>query len=182
MVAESVLKKIRSREGVAHAFLLEGDALREALDEEAGVGTMSGMPMENRALAECLRKEVAICMFCTGIFEESEASEHIMIMEDSGGNVVGHDVSDEMIPLYKEDPEVFWLCDDFVMYPCKASIGDMKMVLLPKKIRSLGEADGVREPVILYPATTTDFILKRLFNIAADSKIASAILAFDIVR
>ncbi|MDR3282765.1 MAG: hypothetical protein LBS92_04050 [Candidatus Methanoplasma sp.] len=182
MALDALLEKIRSRECVTYAFLLEGDALREALEEEAGVGTLSGMPMENRALAECLGKEVAVCMFCNGVFEQSSASEHIMVMEDGRGNVVGHDVSKEMAVVFKDDPEVFWLCDDFVMYPGRASIGDIKMVMLPKRIRSLGESDGVRNPVILYPATTTDLILKRRFDVAADSRVSSAILAFDVAR
>jgi hypothetical protein len=181
MTLDIILQNILSRNSVKWAFTIDREFWLTITEEEFGVGTVSGMPMENRALAECKKRDTMICLFCNGIFEESH-SGHVMIMEDNNGNIVGHDVPDHMLDKFKDDPDVFWLCDDFVMFPNKASLGDIKMVLLPKKVESLNETHGAIDPILLYPATTTDMLLKRHFGIDPDHRISSAILAFNLVR
>ncbi|MDR2846476.1 MAG: hypothetical protein LBV63_04250 [Candidatus Methanoplasma sp.] len=181
MTLDTIMQNILSRGGVKWAFPIEREFWLTVSEEENGIGTVSGMPMENRALAECRKRDTAICMFCNGVFEESHGG-HVMIMEDNSGNVVGHDVPADMMDQFRNDPEAFWLCEDFVMFPNRALAGDIKMVMLPKPVVSLNETHGAKDPILLYPATTTDLLLKRHFGIATDDhRLSSAILAFDLV-
>ena len=181
MGLEEVLSKICADKNVNSAFLLEGDFYKKVVEEEGSVKESTfGMPLANRALDEIQKKNVAVCIFCYGSFEPP--SNHVMMMEDGCGNIVGHDVPSCMMDRFKDDTEIFWLCEDFAMYPNKAETEEMIMVMLPQKAKCIGESEGARDPVLMYPATTTDVLLRKHFGISLDDpRIASAIIAFDIL-
>jgi hypothetical protein len=87
-----------------------------------------------------------------------------------------------MTDRFKDAEDLFWLSDDFVMDPDKMGAHDIVMVMLPQKALTIGEREGVKDAVILYPAVTTDMILRRHFGIPpGEPDIASAILAFDVI-
>jgi hypothetical protein len=178
MGVEEVLAKLVSDRSVKAAFHLNGEFYKKVIDEESSVIESSmGMPLVNRALQEVVKRKVAVCLFCYGDFETP--SDHVMVLEDGIGNVVGHDVPACMMDRFKDDPEIFWLCDDFAVYPNRAASVEMLMVMLPLKVKFVGHEEGAKDPVLLYPATTTDILLRGLFGISMDEPIASAILAFD---
>jgi len=181
MGIEDIIAKIGSNGSVRAVFLLEGDIYREAIDEEIGISEVSmGMPLVNRALDEVRKKKCAVCVFCDGPLEERDG--HLMIMEDKLGNIVGHDVPDYMLDEFKDDPDVVWLCDDFAVFPGKAKTFELVMVMLPRHTTTVGENEGAKDPVLLYPATTTDLILRKRFKMPLDDpSIASAIIAFDMI-
>lgn len=179
MGIEEIIAKIRSNKSVEAAFLLEGEIYQETIEEESSVSEVSmGMPLINRALEEVRKRKVAVCLFCDGTFEAP--TDHVLVMEDTLGNVVGHDVPARIMSEYKDDPNIIWLCDDFALFPGRAKTFDIVMVMLPHNVSSIGENDGAKDPILLYPATTTDTLLRRYFKIPLDSRIASAILAFDV--
>ena len=179
MGMEEVLSKLCKDKAVKAAFPLEGEFFKEVVEEEGGIIECSfGMPMANRALDAVKKKKFAVCVFCWGTFEVP--TDHVMMMEDGCGNIVGHDVPSCLMCKFKDDPDIVWLCDDFAMYPHKAASEEVIMVMLPQRARCVGKEEGVKDPVLLYPATTTDLLLRKHFGISVDDpKIASAILAFD---
>jgi len=179
MGMEDVLAKIRSNKGVRGAFALEGENYREVMEEESSVIESSmGMPLNNRALKEVLKRKMAVGIFFDYTFEAPE--DHIVMLEDGCGNMIGHDVPKCMMDKFKDDPEIVWLCDDFAMYPCKARSEEMVFIMLPQKVGFIGADEGAKDPVLLYPATTTDILLRKLFGFSASEPgIATAILGFD---
>ncbi len=181
MGLEEALEKIRSDRSVTAAFVLEGEIYKEVVGEEGSVTESTfGMPLINRALEEVMKREIAVCIFCDGSFEPP--SDHVMVMEDDRGNLVGHDIPVCRMGEFKDDPNIFWLCDDFVMYPNKTESQDIVMVMLPQKVCSIGEDEGVRDLILMYPATTTDILLRKHFGVSVDDpKIASAIMAFNVL-
>lgn len=177
MGVEAVLEKLRNDPYVKGAFILEGEFYKEVLAEEGSVTESSmGMPLVNRALEEVLKRNTSVCIFCQNGFEVP--MEHVVVLEDRDGNRVGHDVPICMVNDFKDDQEIFWLCDDFVVYPQKAS-GDISFIMLPQKVHIIGKDEGVENAVLMYPATTTDILLKKHFGIGPDMELASAILSFD---
>jgi len=180
MGVEEVISKLCKDAAIKAAFPLDGDFFREVVEEEGAVDECTmGMPLDNRALEAVKKKKSAVCIFCYGTFEVP--TDHVMMMEDGCGNIVGHDVPSCLMCKYKDDPDIVWLCDDFAMYPHKACSQEMIMVMLPQKAKCVGKEEGVRDPVLLYPATSTDILLRKHFGIPIDDpKIASAIIAFDI--
>ncbi|AIZ56472.1 hypothetical protein Mpt1_c05840 [Candidatus Methanoplasma termitum] len=182
MGLEEVLSKICADKNVNSAFLLEGEFYEEVIEEESSIIECTfGMPLDNRALKEIKTKEMAICIFCYGSFEPP--SDHVMVMEDCCGNWIGHDVpSCKMHQYKKDDPDIIWLCDDFAIYPNRAVSHEMVMAMLPLRVKCVGESEGVKDPVIMYPATSTDIMLRKHFGIPlGDARIASAIMAFNIL-
>jgi len=178
MGLEEVLSKLRSEKNVMAAFHLEGEFYREVVEEEDSITECSmGMPLINRALEAVMKRDTAVCIFVKNSFETPD--DHVMIMEDLCGNIVGHDVPVCKMHEFKDDPRIFWLCDDFAIYPDRSEMHDIVMVMLPLKAKSVGEKEGAKDPVILYPATTTDIMLRTHFGIPVDDPVASAILAFD---
>jgi len=178
MGLKEVLTKLRTEKTVMAAFHLEGEFYREVIEEEGGITECSmGMPLVNRALEEVMKRNTAVCIFVKNSFETP--TDHVMIMEDLCGNVVGHDVPACKMHEFKDDPRIFWLCEDFAIYPDRSEMHDIVMVMLPLKATSVGEEEGAKDPVILYPATTTDMMLREHFGIPLDDPVASAILAFD---
>jgi hypothetical protein len=181
MGSEEVIAKLCKDKAIRAAFVLEGDAYDEAIAEEKSITESTfGMPLVNRALEAVMKKRTAVCIFCESSFEVP--TDHMMIMEDVCGNRIGHDVPKCMVKDFIDNPDIFWLCDDFVLYPDKTDARDVVMVMLPQEMKSIGENEGVRGAVLLYPATTTDIILRMHFGMPlGDPKIASAILAFDLL-
>ncbi|MCL2143191.1 MAG: hypothetical protein FWH44_02915 [Methanomassiliicoccaceae archaeon] len=181
MGTEEVLAKLRADKSVKAAFPLNGEIYDIAVGEEMSIKESSmGMPLVNRALEEMLRREFAVCIFCDGDFDPP--MDHVIVMEDGAGNRIGHDIPKCMAGSKDDDPNAFWLCDDFVIYPEKAGTDETVMVLLPQDVTTVGNDEGVKNAIVMYPATTTDMILKRHFGISGkDITAASAILAFDLI-
>ncbi|MDR3074730.1 MAG: hypothetical protein LBU30_01660 [Candidatus Methanoplasma sp.] len=181
MGLEDVLRKLGAEKSIKAAFPLDGEFYNEVIGEEGGITESSfGMPLVNRALEEVLKRKIAVCLFCESTFETP--TDHVMVLEDGCGNIIGHDVPAHMMDDFRDDPEILWLCEDFAVYPHKAESHDVLMVMLPQNVKSVGENEGVMDPVLLYPATTTDIMLRKHFGIPMnDPKIASAILAFNLV-
>lgn len=180
MGIEAILAKLNNERSIRAAYLLDGDFYKEVIAEESSVieSTM-GMPLANRALDEVLKRDVSICIFCDAAFEVP--TQHVMVLEDTDGNVVGHDVPECMMNDFNDNPDAYWLCDDFIMYPDRTS-GDVVMVMLPQKVSIIGADDGVLDPILLYPATTTDILLKEHFKVSQDEAgLASAILSFNFI-
>jgi len=179
MGMDDVIAKLLADKSIIAAFPLEGAIYGEAVAEERGIVESSwGMPLVNKALEEVLERGAAVCVFCDSAFEPNDG--HIMVMMDGEGNVVGHDVPPCMMDSLRDDPDVFWLCDDFAMYPERAGTQEMAIVMLPQRVRVVGAAEGAGDPVLLYPATTTDIMLRRHFGMPMDDpRVASAIIAFD---
>ena len=179
MGSKEVLDKIRSSTAIKAAYIMDGKLYKEFVREEGSVtGSDAGMPLDNRAFKEMLKRTTAVCLFSTGDFEE--ITEHIVIMEDPEGNMVGHDIPECMAGAFDNDPNLFFLSDDFVMN-MEANMREVTMVLLPKKdVRCVGEAEGAKDVMIMFPAPTTDLLLRRHFGIRDDEKgIASSVLAFN---
>ena len=181
MGLEEILAKISSEKSVKAAFLLEREFYAEVIEEEGGITESSmGMPLVNRALEAVVKKDAAVCIFSDFSHGGFEApTDHIMIMEDRQGHLVGHDVPGCMLEQFQHKPDIFWLCDDFIVYP-NVAMDRIVMVMLPMKVRMIGEKEGAKDPIMLFPATTTDIMLREHFGIPVDAPgIASAIIAFD---
>jgi hypothetical protein len=87
-----------------------------------------------------------------------------------------------MIDKFKDDKNVIFLSEDFVLYPDRTDAGDVIMVMLPQKVTVVGEAEGVKDAVLIYPATTADLMLRKHFKVPlGGGAVASAILAFDVI-
>jgi len=180
MGMDGIVEKLKGREGVFDVCMLTDELFKEFLKEESSVEESSmGMPLVNEALKECLHRNSHLAVFSSGSFDMPQ--DHVMVMKDDEGHIVGHDVPKGMMEMFQEMQDVIWLCDDFVMFPSVCAMSEISMHMLPQRLTIIDEGDGAGNPVVLYPATTSDMLLKRMFSIPLDSKLASAIISFDLL-
>jgi len=179
MSAEDVAVKVRGVRGVKSAFVLDDATVKEIFDEEDSVvDTTFGMKMDNRALAECKKRSCHICVFCDSLFEVPV--DHVMTMEDGDGRMVGFDIPKGREDEFRGRDDIIFLSDDFAL-SADAGMENLRVVMLPQKVVCVGEADGIRDPVLYYPVTTTDIRLKERFGIPDSRDTASSMLSFDII-
>lgn len=171
-----VIARLKTVQGVKDAVVLDEDTVRKVYAGEKDVtDTSFGMPLDNRAAAECECKNGCVCVFCDYSFELP--TDHIMIMEDPDGKKVGFDIPPGKQCEYEGREDLIWISEDFVI------LGDgdaVKLVMLPQRTSCIGASEGVKDAVMFNPVAPTDELLKKKFGIDTDSPdIASVILAFD---
>ncbi|MBR3477295.1 MAG: hypothetical protein IKH39_09160 [Candidatus Methanomethylophilaceae archaeon] len=178
MEDEKLLNKILSAKGALQAFVADEETFNQVCSLEDGViDTSFGMPIENRALEACKGCQKRLVLFCTIAFEPPDC--HVMTMEDVNGKLVGFDVPDCMREKYSSDPDLIWMGEDFAISP-DADIGECTMVMLPQELKCLGEEEGVKRAVLLYPALDADVYLKKKYGVdLEDPRIASAIVGCE---
>ncbi len=180
MSDDKIIDKLMAAKGARAAFPADEETFDMVCRLEDGItDTTFGMPMENRALKACIGSQDRAVFFCDYSFEPPEC--HVMIMEDSNGKMVGFDVPDCLREKYSSDPDLVWMGEDFAIDPA-ADMGECTMVMLPQELKCLGEAEGVKRAVILYPALEADQYLKKKYGIDLDDpQVASAIVGYDLI-
>lgn len=176
MSMEDAVRRLEKVAGVHRVVVPEERVLEEALRMEDGVTDVTfGMPLENRALSECRKRDARICVFCDHSFEHPY--EHVITMEDASGRMVAFDIPHGKRGDYDGRADIVWLSDDFAML----IDGDAtKVVMHPQKLSCIGVAEGVCNAMVFYPATTTfEFLSRKLGQEGGDPMIAMAVVAFD---
>jgi hypothetical protein len=178
MTAQNVLEAISKVPGVRQAFIAEPALIEEVFRREESVeDTSFGMPLDNRALQACRERSGHIIVVCDYAFEQP--TEHVMIMEDDTGGLIGFDIPPGRIGEFEDRTDLIWLSDDFVL-SMDADYDVAKVVMLPQSVNCVCSADGAADPVVMYPATTTDMYIREQLCIDADSAdIATAVLSFN---
>ena len=172
---EKIAEILRKHSGVVRVEIPDRDFLSALEEDDMCVDTSFGMPIENKAMDACLSCDFVFCVYADMSFERPENT--IMVMQDSAGNVFGHDIPDSQIESYNGREDIIWLSYDFILYPEAADVCEqMTLVMLPQEYRSFTEGDGVSEALVFYPAVTTDCIIKDRYGDPNDSSIATLLM------
>lgn len=178
MSLEEVLNRIKADPNVHSVFLMDEDMVARMNAEESTVNTSIGLPLDNKALRACMEKKCFVCIFCYGKFDPPK--DHVMLMVDGNGKVVGFDIPPGKEGEYSGRGDLVWLSDDFVMDVSCGMGDDICVVMNPQKVTVVGASEGVSDPILFYPSTTTDLLLRAEYGIDPnDSRIASAVMAYD---
>ncbi len=179
MKLDEFLDRLRSEKGVVRAEVMPDDLCGWIVEEESTVtGAMGSMPVNNIGLRECMARDVRICVFEDLDFWHPDSRS--MRMVDSTGQVVGHDLAQSEVPEFMERPDVILVSDDFVMYPEVEAVGDTTMEML--SVTYLGDGGWIpedMEPVIWYPSTTSDAMIRKYFGHPLDET-ATGMLALNL--
>jgi hypothetical protein len=167
-------------EGITSVRRLDDLLMHDIINEEMKVHLAGGMLYDNRALDECCVRNTAICVFCNGFIEEQ--TEISMIMMDNYGNITGNDVPKCKEAEYRSRNDVIWLSDNFVLYTKAVQRSESRLVMMPRRFRSLENMNGVSNAICFYPSLTTDIMLKKRFMDEYDPKLCSLIVGFDIIQ
>lgn len=172
-----VLDKLKAVGSVVDAFELTPDVCREAFDEEGTVGCSSGFPLENEALAVSEKLRHHVLVVYGDMFDEVHDSS--VEMRDGSGRRVGWIAEDKDIPELSKRGDLIVMSGNFVVTEDFAELKDVHMVLPVQHLGVIGEAEGVKGQIAMFPSPSTDDLLRTRFRIPKDSALATAIVSFD---
>ena len=175
---EQIIETVKKHKGVHKVESLDDDFIEEIKNEDLSVETSFGMPIDNQALLECFSRDFALCLYADYSFEHPVDST--MMMKDSKGNVVGHDIADGQMEEYQTREDLIWISDNFVMYTDVNMGEDLRLVMMPQKYLGFSYDDGVLEATLFYPMPTTDCLIKNRYGDPMDPQIATAIMGINL--
>lgn len=175
---EGIAEILKRHDGVVRVEIPDRVFLCTLVEDDMCVDTSFGMMIENKAIKACLSCDFVLCVYANMSFEKSENT--VMVMQDSKGNVFGHDIPRSQIKDYEGREDVIWLSDDFILYP-NADVGeDTMLVMLPQKYERFTQDDGVSEALIFYPAVTTDSLIREKYGYPNDNDIATLLMGINL--
>lgn len=175
---DTVADVLREHNGVLKVVIPDRDFLSVLEEDDLCVDTSFGMPIDNKAMDACLSCDFVLCVYADTSFEQP--SDKIMMMQDTSGNIVGHDIAQSQMDEYQGREDLIWLSEDFVVYPNVEMSEDIILVMLPQIYNGFSEEDGVAEAVIFYPATTTDSMIKEKYGEFDDPHIATLLMGIKL--
>ena len=175
---EKIIETLKKHKGVIKVESIDDDFIEEIKDEDLSVNTSFGMPIDNQALHNCFSRDYALCLYADYSFEHSNHS--MMVMKDSLGNVIGHDVAECQMKEYQDKEDLIWISDNFVIYTNVSMDNDLRLVMTPQEYRGFSSDDGVLEATVFYPMPTTDCIIKKKYGNPNNSQIATVIMGIDL--
>lgn len=169
-----ILSKILSQPTVTAAFVIDGETALRIEYEESRIKVTGGFTYENQAVEEGRHADLEVCVFSEGFL--SDPDDVTLVMEDSAGQICGHDV-----PKFAHASKIVregavWVSSDFVVYPDVKLVSEPKFVLMAKHVNFLGPEEGVSRATCFNPALSTDRLLRKRFGYAGDSKVVSTVL------
>jgi hypothetical protein len=176
MNEETVLSELRALPNMIKCLVPDGKDLERVFGEEAESKTSSGMPLDNRALTECMGRSSHIFAVFRGEFDPIP---YVSVqMEDPDGNIVGQQIPISERPRYEGREDLVWLSDDFWMSPT-AMGGEIKVVLVPQHLTVIGGGDGASDPVAMYPSPPADRIVREVLGVGDDPATATAVIGYN---
>ena len=173
MGTEEVLKKIRSRDGVLDAFVIDEDVLSMIEGEESNIRTSGGLVYENLGIDRSKEMDTHVCVFSKGFITDPKGP--MVVMTDDTGAIYGHNVPRKCkLSSSAVRNGAVWISDDFVVYPDIIPKSEPKFVVLPRNVDFLET-----ETTSYNPALSTDGLLKEMFGFGGRGDLTTTIVAFN---
>ncbi len=175
---EQVIDSLKKHKGVIKVEPIDQEFIEVIKDEDLSVDTSFGMPIDNQALFDCFSRDFSLCIYADYSFEHSNQS--IMMMKDSKGNLIGHDIPENQIKDYQNKEDLIWISSNFVLYTNVEMDEEATFVMMPQKYLGFSYEDGVSEATVFYPMPTTDCLIRNKYGDPKDSQIATVIMGIDL--
>ena len=173
MGTQEILRKIRSRDGVLDAFVIDEDVLSMIEGEESNIRTSGGLVYENLGIDRSKEMDTHVCVFSKGFITDPKGP--MVVMTDDTGVIYGHDVPRKCkLSSSAVRNGAVWISDDFVVYPDIIPKSEPKFVVLPRSVDFLET-----ETTSYNPALSTDGLLKERFGFGGRGDLTTTIVAFN---
>lgn len=182
VVAEAI-NIINNMDGVLKVQQLSNDDILNLIDIEMNKD-QSLVPVINEGMKQCFKQDFCFVIFKKGFFRLPPSPTVILSTYD--GKVLGHEIlSDEDKNRYKDDDNVFFLGEDFVMfkntfenknkYPGKECF-----ILPPIDFPELEFIKNANNIISSSPDTRCDEYLKEKYGYYGDASVATILVAFSL--
>ncbi len=177
MDLETVVSKLKSMEHVVDVFVPEEEDLEQFFEKESQVEPGSGIALRNDSLIEAKKRARHLC-----VVQDRESFDntphHLVTWETTDGHTMAYDVPPGMRKELENRKDLIWLSDNFVMEPIPYE-SDIVCVMHPSPINVVGENDGIKDVIAMYPSPPVDQMIRDRYDIADSWDYATRILSFN---
>jgi hypothetical protein len=183
-VLAAVDKRIRSLPGVVEVRYLDDNIKQQIVHYEKVAeshGAAGGlMSYKNRGVWEVLSRQVSLVIVGDQNFIMDTDLHGVVSMVDQAGQVLG-----EYVPpgkreeKLKENPNAFFMSDDFIMYRDRTPVGEPYFLLDEIPIHDLDDIDGITRVTSGSLTTLSDDIVRGLLNCSGQKR-WTTMIGFDL--
>lgn len=176
---ERVIAKLKAREHTEGVFVPTADQKEIIFKAEGGVKAGTGMPIRNDSLEEARKRQHNLVLVSSVGGDFGWVPHHNMTWEDSRGNVVAFDVPDALRYEIDGRDDLIWISEDFVMDPNVLGSDELTIVFHPAPITIVGEEEGVKDAILMFPAAPVDDVIRMMFGVEHTPRVNTSILSFN---
>lgn len=178
MDPEGFIGWLSEQHGAMHVFAAPQGLMDRIAEEESTVRSSFGTHMDNSGLRDCMDHDTIAIVFTDRSFKVPGTVS--MILRNTEGEIVGHNVPEDLKATLCGRDDVMFISDDFVLYPERTLDRGSVMELRSKPYHGEdGRAPEGIEPVIWFPSTTSSEIIHRWFGIPV-TDLGTALIAADL--
>lgn len=175
---QEVIDYVRSLKGVIGVFEMDGQVSQRIWDSERSVKTLVQTDYCNMGYDDAMRRKHRLCVFFNDDFELTRSATIKLMSSD--GTVMGTSVCSEEAEEYRGKDGVIWVSNDFVMFADVYGSGDQSFVLMPYSIPEIERnVPGTCSVIGTSPTTSSDVLLKEIFDEPLVKGIYTTVIAFD---
>ena len=181
MVVEEAIDIIKNLDGAVEVQELSEED-KEALIKIESNRNNDIIPVVNRGLSECLKKDYCLVLLKTEEFRIP--SEPTVLLVTDSGRVLGQElISPEDKKKYANNDNVVFLSNSFIIFKpdnMKRIAGEKEMFMLPAiPFPELDDLVTITDVVSCSPSTLGDAYIKNKYNYPDDPHLATIIIAFS---
>lgn len=183
MIVEQAIKIIEKMDGVLDVQELPNEN-RDALMKVESSREKDIIPVVNKGLKECLKRDFCLVMLKTGKFRFPP--EPTVLLVTDNGKVMGQEIiSPEDRKKFNKQDDAYFLSRDFVIFkPSRNTMNlhnDKELFLLPSiPFPELNNIEGISDVVSCSPSTLGDAYLKNKYGYPEDPHIATILVGFSL--
>ena len=164
-------------EGVIEVFPVNGETFETLRDIENNVKATLNMDVLNTGVEECLKRQHIFCIIKDSRFRPPPEPTVLLVGDD--GLIMGKEIIPTDNEDYKENEEVIFLSEEFIIYK-DVKPNDREYFLMPPvSFPELEEDHDVRNVVSCSPSAPGDLMLRKFHGLNDDPSLASILIGFD---
>ncbi len=166
------------QKGVVRVEAMPPDLVNRIVSEESTVRSSFGTEVVNSGLDQCLERGCLVVAFVDEDFWEPQ--ETSMLLRNSDGTVIGHDVPRSRIHEFEGRDDIMFISDGFVMMMDRPMDSAPYMEMLSRRYSGDdGSLPDDVNAVIWFPSPTSSDIIHDAFG-QPDTGLATAMLGVDL--
>lgn len=183
-----LIKLIKEEPGVMIAELMDDEMKKQVLQHEMK-RLDELVPFINQGMEEAFEEDEAIVIIINNdekvdrVIESYEQDNTSFTLRTESGQIIGETIYDEEeLEELRDDPNVFFLSDNFVTYQNLATPGEKQFFVMSSTDSSFFTDKDLESLVssikVAIPSTITDHYIKDVFDISHEERIGTLIIGF----
>ena len=174
---ERAVEIIMGMTGTRKAFVLDREVVDAIRKVEGGIKSQVGLDVINEGVNQCLQRQHVICIIKDTRFRPPPEPTVLMMADD--GVMIGTEVLAGEHHKYKDNEDLIWLGNDFVVFTDRVPKSKEYFFMPPVSFPELKQIEGAKNIVSCSPSPLGDLIIKDVYKLEDDPKLASIMVGFD---